>query len=596
MSRTILLFLLLFLAASSAGLFAQNNTVDLYIPGKIAKPAEEVSVELKVNGFENIIAFQASLNWNPELLMYKSISYYGIKFLDEGDFGTSTTNLGHLRFSWDPSDALPLSLPDSTIIFRAVFQVVARQNQDITIGFTDLSSTTPYVNEFANDDYEILPLNTTAGIVKARAHNADLLVISSSADTSCDMLEPLGSLKASVDGDSTHYTFRWYAGNEVKDTPDHEGYRFDGVIAGEYTLQVLDDAKNIFVQSLATSVADQSNYQSDQIELVSTSAQTHCSDLAEKQTGALEININDSQTTGSFSIWWWQGEVAEGVEWTMAKDAFNAEKLPAAQYSVMVENKSSGCKSYLVANVPYQPVTLQLAVETTPNNYCKDGKNGSATVVEPVLPHVRYYWFAGNEALDISKSLFSGRTYSGIADGLYTAWVIDTLSECHAQQTVNVAKEEIYEEAQVRLEGATLLSDDDRANWFKDDIYLQQTGASLVPEESGYYTITVRNEYNCLSKSEAVYFGITGLDDLKNQGLSLYPNPFAREFSISHSGENLDFIHIFDAQGRLIHENNAINKQFINVRLSSSSNGFYFIKIGSKGKIYQRKIKQELSK
>ena len=119
---------------------AIQDPVDLYANNDFGMQGDTISIDLKVNAFTDIISFQASLNWDPALLSYVGVSDFGIKDLGENSFGTTTTDQGHLRFLWEPSDALPLTVNDSTILFSAQFKIITNTPQDVPIDYTDLVS------------------------------------------------------------------------------------------------------------------------------------------------------------------------------------------------------------------------------------------------------------------------------------------------------------------------------------------------------------------------------------------------------------------------------------------------------------------------
>ena len=596
MIRSLFAFLFFISIFSATISFAQLSPVDLFIADEIGKIGEVIRVNVKVNGFTDIIACQASINWDPSLLKYSGVSDFGIAFLGEDDFGTTTSDQGHLRFAWDPNDALPISVSDSTVLFSIQFEIITTQSQDISISFTDITSDPAFPNEFANSNYDLLTINTSPGVISAVADFKDLVNIRSIPDTSCDEKTPLGSLKADVMDDSTSYTFHWFHGNIVTATPDYIGYRYNNLLAGDYTLQVLDEDNALFVESISAVIVDASNYQSNAISIISNNPQTTCSILPEKQTGSIEINVNDAQPADTYLISWWEETLENGTELMDFRDLFKAEKLKGGAYEIAVKNMTDGCMSYLKENIEENKILIQLETTSTPNNYCEDGANGSATVAitNPENLDPRYYWFFENDAMDTTSARKKGPTFDQLNEGVYKAWVIDLLTECFSTENITVEKDEIYAEALIVQEGSALKANDERANWFRNDIFLQKTGLTLNPSLSGYYHITISNEFNCFSKSESLFYGITGLEAVDTD-LSIFPNPFEEYIRISNQDGLLEFVQVYDTQGRLISENNSIKNKFIDLYLSGSSDGIYLIKMRRDGKIYTRKVVKNLS-
>ena len=117
----------------------------------------------------------------------------------------------------------------------------------------------------------------------------------------------------------------------------------------------------------------------------------------------------------------------------------------------------------------------------------------------------------------------------------------------------------------------------------------------IVPTESGEYTILVENEYLCEQESDAVYFGITGLEDLSER-LLIYPNPFSESLRIDNRDLSIDRVEVFDNNGKILSEKVDVKHQFIELRLTGSTNGVYLIRIEQDGKIHTRKVLQKRSK
>ena len=196
-------YLLLFLVFHLLGInaiFAQQQPVDLVISDNAAFPGDEVKLDVSVSGFTNIISFQASINWDPALLGFSSISDFGIGDFDITDFGTTTADQGHLRFIWTPQDAMEVTAPDGTILFSVTFVVLSDAEPIATVDFEDKIYYTAFEVEFANADYEILQVNTTAGIITIFPESTDLVNIISVPNTLCDERAFNGSLSADVSG------------------------------------------------------------------------------------------------------------------------------------------------------------------------------------------------------------------------------------------------------------------------------------------------------------------------------------------------------------------------------------------------------------
>ena len=142
---------------------AQQTPVDLYGSSGYGLIGDVIKIDIQVNEFTDILAFQASLNWDPSLLKFISVSDFGMKDFGENSFGLTTADQGHVRFLWEPADAIAITEGDSTILFSSSFEIISDQAQTVPIGYVDVVSNPAFPIEFANDSFEILTVNTYDG-------------------------------------------------------------------------------------------------------------------------------------------------------------------------------------------------------------------------------------------------------------------------------------------------------------------------------------------------------------------------------------------------------------------------------------------------
>ena len=570
---------------------AQQEAIDLYASSDLGIQGEIVNIEIRINNFVDILSFQASLNWDPSLLSYVSVTDFGIKDFSESNFGTSTVNQGHLRFLWEPNDALPITIVDSTLLFTASFEVISDQSQDVPIGYVDVTSSPAFPVEFANKDFQIVAVQSYEGQVTIISDYKDLVNINSNPNTSCDEKVKNGSLSADVMGNNSDYVFHWYIGTEIRVTPDFVGSLYAGLGAGDYTLQVQHLDGSIFVEKIDTAVLDAPAGIPDQITLVSLKSQSSCSDDPLKLTGEIEIAVNDAQPADTYTISWWKGAVGAGEELTMHQDAFIAGMLDADDYEIRVENKGTGCASYHQESITEDLVQFSAELSTTSNNYCADGANGSvsAEVLDQTGLDLIYYWFNDGNEIDTLQALGKGQQLANLPAANYRSWIIDLVSECTATATISVENELIFSEAIIEQRNDTLYANDENANWYRNDIDLEIAAAYIAPDIAGNYHFTIINNYNCLSESDALFFGITSLDELQDK-LEIHPNPFKEFVRVSNPSANISSISVMDMRGVLLKEIYDIKDKFIDIYLSGSSNGIYLLKIHQEGKSITRKV------
>ena len=592
--RFLLLILSMHFLASDS--FAQTSNVTLYANRTWGMPGDSVTVEVRVNGFIDIISFQASLNWDAGQLKFLGVSDFGIREFDEQNFGTSSAAKGHVRFLWEPSDAKADTLQDSTVLFVAHFEVIASYRMDVAVGFVDESLTDPFPIEFVNSLYEPLTVKPYAANVKVILELTDLLNIVSTPNTSCDEKNPTGSLHADIDGDTVNYSFLWFSGNVTDTVPDHTGPSFLQIPDGDYLLRVLDKNDAVFIEKFNTTVKRDAP-PADTITVIRMEPQRTCSADTAKHTGLLEITVNNAQDTGRYNITWWAVMQDSLKELASFRNRYLAMPLDRGDYEIAVDNPVTGCKSYLRTAVADSTARLQLTLTSSPNNYCKNQVNGSATAIisDASSYDLRHYWFMENDDIDTVAARARGPVYDSIAAGSYKAWVIDLPTECVASGVVTVEDSLAYYPLEVTYRNDTLFANHDMANWFRDGVYINETGPYIVPNKTGDYHVTYTNEYGCFSESEPYFYQVTALDD-SFEKMTIFPNPFHNSLRISNPEGVLEFVRVYDTFGRLILEKSNIKEKFTDLRLTGSPDGLYLIRIGKDGKIFTGKVIKNLSK
>lgn len=116
---------------------------------------------------------------------------------------------------------------------------------------------------------------------------------------------------------------------------------------------------------------------------------------------------------------------------------------------------------------------------------------------------------------------------------------------------------------------------------------------SYTPTEiAGSYAVIV-SLGNCADTSNCFLIDQTGLDELDNAQITLFPNPFTNEVTIKWEELKVDFVEMTDAFGRIVSKNTVTNTNSFNLSAENSSVGIYFVRlIGENGTYTRRLIKQ----
>jgi len=138
------------------------ETITLSTVDATARKGEEVCVAVTVKGFQNILTMQYTMNWDPKVLKFKEIKNFGLKGLDDRNFGFQIKDKGLLTYSWYDQALKGVTMDDGFQLYELCFEAVGDPGSETTIGF----SSTPTVIEISNSSSVFLDLRTDDGIIK----------------------------------------------------------------------------------------------------------------------------------------------------------------------------------------------------------------------------------------------------------------------------------------------------------------------------------------------------------------------------------------------------------------------------------------------
>ncbi len=142
-------------------ILTSNAQVNYSVP-VMSACGSTVSVPVAVSGFNNVIAFQYSMQWNPAILQFDNVGSFNLQHLNSPDFGTSQTSNGKLSVAWIDDDGSGESLPNGTVIYVLNFTVLGGSGSTSSINFTD--DPTPKLTGSGSPPSSV-PMSTTNGSV-----------------------------------------------------------------------------------------------------------------------------------------------------------------------------------------------------------------------------------------------------------------------------------------------------------------------------------------------------------------------------------------------------------------------------------------------
>lgn len=147
----------------------------------------------------------------------------------------------------------------------------------------------------------------------------------------------------------------------------------------------------------------------------------------------------------------------------------------------------------------------------------------------------------------------------------------------------------------VTYDGIMLTSDAPSGNqWYLNGMAIEgATGMSLLPEESGDYSVLVTNGDCSSEMSNSINITITGMDEMEEDGFSVYPVPFVDKIIVVANERWPDDtqFRLYDDQGRLVHFSKAASIPFSNGKyifkesIDELSRGQYYLLIMLNGEI-----------
>lgn len=108
-----------------------------FIDSMAASPSAQAEVQVRSIGFENIVGIQGSIQFDPAVISFVSVSGFGLPGMSASNFGTAQTASGMLTYLWDDQALTGVSLADSSVMFSIVFNVTGSIGQSSPVSFAD---------------------------------------------------------------------------------------------------------------------------------------------------------------------------------------------------------------------------------------------------------------------------------------------------------------------------------------------------------------------------------------------------------------------------------------------------------------------------
>lgn len=179
--------------------------VSLTLPQNNVSPGGTICVDVTADAFVDVYTFQFSVNWDPSVLQFQSISNFNPQAsgFDAADFNLAQASIGRLSLIWyDQDEFLPVNLPDGATLFSICFTAIGDLNDSSPLVFSD----TPTEIIVTADDDVRFNVNTNNGQINIS--DETLFTNYDINDEGCGNAND-GSFVLTVAGGTPPYQYSW---------------------------------------------------------------------------------------------------------------------------------------------------------------------------------------------------------------------------------------------------------------------------------------------------------------------------------------------------------------------------------------------------
>ncbi|NBC07042.1 MAG: hypothetical protein GVY26_07600 [Bacteroidetes bacterium] len=397
----------LLILAGFLNLQSQSSCLSFFIESESAVPGDTVSLDVRVNGANDLLSMSYALFWNPDELDFQGIDYGTVlPGFSENNFNLSPTftDEGRTTMSWfNQSTLIGLDLPDSTVIFSLKFEVLASNGAYAGVRFGETATT---IIEFTDSDtelyqnYSLLGGGVGVGIASPAAFEGACINFGT-----CDLD---GSIQPVASGSGLSYN--WLLGDlSVGSIPV-----LDNASAGRYELEVEDNAGTL-LHGILQLLPDNAPYISD----YSATPVQECSGTPGS------ISVTPAGGNGFYTFNWSNGEnTPEITNLTMGSYTLTLTDGTGCSYTAAYQVETSDTSNFLTAFS--QACTLFPPDSSTVDLTCAVWDGGT--------PPYTFDWNTGYSETDSLRSILQDAP----GNGTYTVTITDAAGCTHIPEAVTV--------------------------------------------------------------------------------------------------------------------------------------------------------------
>jgi len=140
-----------------------NNTTDLTIIANSTNVAcgDNFGIDISAFNFETVAGVQFTINWDPALYQYTSISNFNLPIgIGLGNFNVDSVGVGFITFAWTSNDLNGATVIDAEVLFTLNFDLLNNTSSGIIFGDA------PTIRvAFDGGTFDEIPMTTVDGLV-----------------------------------------------------------------------------------------------------------------------------------------------------------------------------------------------------------------------------------------------------------------------------------------------------------------------------------------------------------------------------------------------------------------------------------------------
>jgi hypothetical protein len=114
-----------------------SGTITLYADTASGVTGSQASVSVRAINFTNINSLQGTIQFDPAVVTYQSISYFGLSGMSAANFGVTQITSGKLTFSWSDQTLAGLDKANGSPIFTILFTLNGSSGSQSNISFVN---------------------------------------------------------------------------------------------------------------------------------------------------------------------------------------------------------------------------------------------------------------------------------------------------------------------------------------------------------------------------------------------------------------------------------------------------------------------------